>query len=202
MKGILVYIILIAVSISLYAQDVNLVNQSIKFVGTIFVITESNPLEKPESDLINNIFHTSLKEYSNKSSDSSNTQKILGIFNILYQNGDAFYSDSDEERRMKLRRAACFASIALLSDADRGFTFIQYAKFALIENNNKPNIEFIEDQYLGLLFIEIVFKYEDNQLNNDDLRAVREFINLHQTNMNAEIVAKAISLLDKFKKKI
>jgi len=202
MKGILLYIILIAVSTSLYAQDANLVNQSIEFVGTTFVITESNPMEKPESDLINNTFQTSLKEYLNKSSDSSNTQKILEIFNVLYQNGGAFYSDNDEERRMKLRRAACFASIALLSDNERGFTFIQYAKFALSENINKPNIEFIEEQYLGLLFIEMIFKYEDNQLNKDDLKAIREFINLHQTNMTTEIVAKAISLLDNFKEKM
>lgn len=198
MKRILISLMLISVTMGLYAQDVNLVKQSIEFVKLTFVIAEQNPMEKPESDRINNIFQTSLQEYYKKTNNAYNANRVLDIFNTLYENGGAIYSDSEEERRMKLRRAACFASIALLSDIDKGFTFIQYAKFALSENINAPNVEFIEEQYLGLLFIEMIFKYNDGQLNKNDLKIIREFIKLYQINMNKEIIDKAISLLNRF----
>ena len=201
MKAILIYLITVGFSISLYAQDSSLVNESIDFVRLTFVITESNPMEKEETDLINNMFYASLKEYQNNV-NKSDAKKVIDIFNILYQNGRAIYSDSDEERRMKLRRAACFASIALLSDIEKEYTFIQYAKFALSENTNSPNIEFIEEQYLGLLFIDVVFKYKDSQLNKNDLKFIREFININQANISIGIVNKAIGLLNSFEEKI
>jgi len=202
MKVILVYIILIIFSSSLCAQDSNLLNQSIKFVGLTFVITESNPIEKHESELINNTFQTSLKEYQNKASSSLKAQEVSSIFNVLYQNGSAVYSDTEEERRMKLRRAGCFASVALLSDIESGYTFIQFAKFALSENIDKPNIEFLEEQYLGLLFIEMIFKYEDNQLNKNDLKVIHEFINCHNKKLTMQIKTDAINLLEDFNTKI
>lgn len=195
MKRILISLMLISVTMGLYAQDVNLVKQSIEFIKLTFVIAEQNPMEKPESARISNIFQASLQEYYKKTNNASNANRVLDIFNTLYENGGAIYSDSEEERRMKLRRAACFASVALLSDIDKGFTFIQYAKFALSENINAHHVEFIEEQYLGLLFIEMIFKYNDGQLNKNDLKIIREFIKLYQINMNKEIIDKAISLL-------
>ncbi len=201
MEKVFFKFLLIAFSASLHAQDVKLLNHSIEFVGLTFVIRDSNPMEEPESDSINKIFQTALKEYQNKESDVSNTKKVLDIFNILYNNGASMYSDTEEERRMKLRRAECFASIALLSDIDKGFTFIQYAKFALAENLNTPNVEFIEEQYLGLLMLEVAFKYKDKQLNQNDLKTVREFIKCYQTNMSTEIPNKAMRLLNDFEQK-
>lgn len=201
MKKVFLNFLLIVVSASLNAQDVNLINQSIKFIGLILDISDSNPMEKPESDSINSIFQTALQEYQNKESDVTNTKKVLNIFKVLYNNSVSIYSDAEEERRMKLRRAECFASIALLTDIDKGLTFIHYAKFALAENLNTPNVEFIEEQYLGLLIMEVTFKYKDNQLNQNDLKAVREFVRLHQTSMNAETLNRATSLLKDFEQK-
>lgn len=202
MKRIPISLILILVTLGLFAQDANIVNQSIDFIRMTFIIAEQNPMEKPESDRINSIFQSSIQEYCKKTNKAANNDKILDIFNILYENGGAIYTDSQEERRMKLRRAACFASIALLSDNDKGFTFIQYAKFALSENINAPNVKFIEEQYLGLLFIEMTFKYDDGQLNQIDLKDILKYINLYKKNMDKVIIDKATSLLNRIEQEI
>lgn len=189
-----------AFSTSLFAQNNNLLSQSIQFIGSSFMIRETNPMEKPESDSINGILQTSLKEHINKQAGLS--KKILCIFDVLYKNGESLYSDSQEEIRAKLRRSACFASIALLSNIEKGFTFIEYAKFALSNDINNPQIEFIEEPYLGLLFIEVTLKYEDNQLSMEDLTKVFDFVNLHRDNLSTDMANQATVLLEAFKEKL
>lgn len=203
MKRIILNLILATFAVSLHAQDANLINQSIDFVGVSFVIKDSNPMEESVSNSINDIFKEALQEYKNKGSDTANSKRITDIFKLLYENGGSFYSDTYDVRRFKLRRAGCFASVALLSDIDRGFTFIQYAKFAISDNTDSPsNIEFVETQYLGLLFIETIFKYKDNQLNKSDLKNIRKFINDNLTKINSGITARAINLLNDFEQNI
>jgi len=197
MKKFFTTLSFIIVGVNLYSQEVTLIEQTIKFIGTTFLISETNPTEKPESDLINKLFEESLQEYQKKSDDTLKTSKVTEVFKILYRNGWAMYSDSEDERRMKLRRTACFASIALITNDDRKYTFIEYAKFTLAEKVG-THIEFREGQYLALLFIEIIFKYGDNEISNNDLKVIREFINLHKINLTLDVVTKALNLLDDF----
>ena len=196
MRKLLITLLFLAYSSGLISQDTTLINQSLQLAGSAFVFGESNPTEVPETDSINRILQASLTQHRIKHSGSS--KEISDIFRELYKNGGSAYSDSPDERRMKLRRAACFASIALLSCPDKGLTFIEYAKLTLSEDINNPKIEFLEGPFLGLLIIELVLKYEDGQINPENLKEVNDFVNLHQNNISPKIRDQPTRLINTF----
>lgn len=187
---------MIFLSTEIYSQDKGLINKSIQFISSTFIINDSNPMEKKESDSIESIFKESINQHINKNDKQFCDSEILEIFKILYDNGQSVYSDSDEERRIKLRRSLCFTSIALLSKIENSYTFIEYAKFTLSDNKTASCMEFLEEQYLGLLFIELVLKAEDNQLDKNDLKIVNEFIEKNKNNISTDVISKAKALLE------
>jgi len=83
MKKFFTTLSFIIVGVNLYSQEVTLIEQTIKFIGTTFLISETNPTEKPESDLINKLFEESLQEYQKKSDDTLKTSKVTEVFKIL-----------------------------------------------------------------------------------------------------------------------
>ena len=88
----------------------------------------------------------------------------------------------------------------MLSDYDTGLTFIDYAKYSLAGSIDEPDIEFLEAPFLGLLFIEILLKYENNELIESDLQVLERFIGQHKENLSKGIMQKSESLLSNYKK--
>ena len=180
-----------------FAQENELISNTSDLVIESLKINEINPTYQKESDSINDILKTSLALHlKHKKSD----QKVSKIFHQLYKNGSSIYSDSPEVRRMKQRRSVCFGSIALLSDYDVSLTFIDYAKYSLAGSIKEPDIEFLEAPFLGLLFIEILLKYENNELTENDLQVLELFISQHKENLSKEIIHKSENLLSNYKK--
>jgi hypothetical protein len=191
---ILLFIILSGCS---FAQENELISNTSDLVIESLKINEINPIYQKESDSINDILKTSLAlHFKHKKSD----QKVSNIFHQLYKNGSSIYSDSPEVRRMKQRRSVCFGAIALLSDYDVSLTFSDYAKYSLAGSIEEPDIEFLEAPFLGLIFIEILLKYENNELVGSDLQVLERFINQHKENLSKEIIHKSESLLSNYKK--
>lgn len=196
-------IILVFLFISeIYAvDDIGLRLSTINLAWEVLRIRENNPTHKQEAYKINNILKTSLDRYVKK--QKSSIKDITSVFETLYNNGVSEYEDSPDARRMKKRRALCFASIALRGKEENRITFIEYAQFALIRNISFKKIEEgLENEYLGLLLLKILLEYDDNQLAKDDLLRVREFIDLQSTNLAPEIIRNYNNLLNRYDQKI
>jgi hypothetical protein len=127
--------------------------------------------------------------------------KIIKVFRVLYKNSSSYYSDSPDERRLKSRRAACFASLALLSDLENGFTFVEYAKFSLAQNTMNPIFELLEEPYLGLMFLELLFKHEARQSIENDLSDLLIFIEKNEENLSKEIIKSANKLIKEYQER-
>lgn len=175
-----------------------LIKKTLNFVDESFVIHEFNPMHKLESDSITELLHSSMAAYLVCEED--NEDAINRVFKALHKNSSSYYSDSSEERRMKLRRAACFASLALLSGSENGLTYLRYAKFALIEDVKNPDLDLLEEYYLDLLFLELLFKYKDGQSIKSDLSDLKIFLEDNNKKFSNAFFVKANLLIDEFNK--
>lgn len=77
-----------------------------------------------------------------------------------------------------MRRSICFATIALLTDYDKAYTFLEYSKVSLIGSIDRPDDELLENQYLGLMIIEIMIKLENNKLTESDIDKIDNYLTL------------------------
>lgn len=96
---------------------------------------------------------------------------------------------------MKYSRALCFASIALLSKSEYRLTFIDYSYFSMMGSIESPNISLLEEQLLGLLWLEILIKVDEKVLTKTDLQKIKEYINLHSDNLSPSIKFKTNHLI-------
>lgn len=175
-----------------------LVKKILNFVEQSFVINEFNPIHKLVSDSIIELLHSSM--YSYLVCENNNEDAINRVFKVLHKNSCSSYSDSSEDRRMKLRRAACFASLALLSSSKNGSTYLKYAKFALIEDFKNSDLDLLEGYYLDLLFLELLFKYKDGQSIKSDLSDLKGFLDDNNNKFSNVFFVKANLLIDEFSK--
>lgn len=142
--------------------------------------TDFNPIHKTETDKLINELNKAIN--SNKIfSSAQNTIRIDSTFNKFYNYTTASYEDSPDYRRTKIRRMYCFAILALYSDLDKAATFIEYAKLSLIEKIDNPESEFMQDQMLGLYWLEILIEKEYNDLNLRDLEKLEDYLNKNET---------------------
>lgn len=186
------------------AEDNVISNKTALFAKELLYIYEQNPSEKEESNKINAIFVTSLNEYLAK--NKLKKQTLESVIHALYRNGLSEYSDSPERRRMRSRRALCFASIAMLGKMENRITFIKYAQYALIGKDlwpyEKPDFELLEKEFLGYLFLEMLIKRDNETLTNEDLLIVRDFINIHNKKLGHEIINTANGLLNSYRSEL
>jgi hypothetical protein len=142
--------------------------------------TDFNPTHKNKTDdLIKEFQYIINSDKIFKS--GQNHHRIDTVFKKLYNNATAIYEDSPDYRRFKIRRMYCFAILALYSDLDKASTFIEYAKLSLIETIDNPESEFMQNQMLGLYWLEILIEKENNDLNLGDLKKIEEYLNKNET---------------------
>lgn len=176
MRLLIIFICFAMLSLNLSAQDKKFLNKTALFIDSAFMVYEMNPSEKVISDSINKLFKLSLNSHVTRKNSLLVDRYISKLFRFLYKNGNALYSDRSEERRFKLRRSVCFASIALLSDSISYSTFIDYAKLSLYDRSMNSSLELLEESYLGLLFVDLFLKYENKDFNESDLNNIERFI--------------------------
>lgn len=198
MKQIIVYFMLFMSACSLRAQMGELPEQTLDLVKESYVIYESNPTHKLGSDSIMYLLHESMQSCFLSNDGKVDNEKVKTIFSLLYRNSSSLYSDSPEERRMKLRRAACFLSLALISDTEESLTYLSYAKFTLAENINNPKVELLEEPYLGLMFLELFFKLQAGDSFNQELLMLKDFIEKNKENISSEIMQSANRLIKEY----
>jgi len=198
MKRIAIVILLLLTCKFGYGVNEELVQECQSIIIKVFDIHEFNPIHQPVTDSIQNRFQDIFRERDNSRLSNTYNQHIETAFSDIYKNGIGEYEDSDDIRRMKMRRASCFASIALLSDYDKAYTFLDYAKFSLHESHGKPEAE-LEDQYLGLLLMEIVFLIEEDYLSAGYVTAVEEYLLENKQKIATDILLDTTDFLKKCK---
>jgi len=160
MKLKIFFIIFIVFCGTIFGQGNEKEVSELKVASRCFMYQEINPSEKEMSDSIIHLFLQSIENYKSQArKEEYIKQQIEILLNLLFENAQSFYADSDEERRMKVRRAAIYASLALLSDSDKGLTFIDYSKRSL-QNEACTVTEYLEETYLGVLILENLIKME------------------------------------------
>ena len=193
MKVLFLILISVLLNAKAYSQESKLRNDTADLIHSLLQIRELNPTEQQETDSINELFKFSLNFYFEKKMPEE--QIIEKAFQLLYRNGSSEYSDSPEERNMKSRRALCFASIALLSKSENRLTFIDYSHFSIVGKVENSNIILLEERLLGLLWLEILIKYDDKVLTKKDIQKMQEFIILQTPNLSPLIISKTNCLI-------
>ena len=126
--SIRVLVLLFFIVFAAFKQGNNHKEKAVKGLETYYQIYDQNPSELNESNLITQLLHKSINFYLNGGTGKERSKLKCDIFKSLDKSAYSYYSDTQEERRMVLRRGACIVSLALLSECDKSFTYLKYAK--------------------------------------------------------------------------
>lgn len=199
MKKIVTILIFGIICSSGYSDNLDLIVETQKLIHSTFDYSDSNPIHQPETDSIKGKFQEILLRRDRNNITGDYNSEIKSLFEWIYKNGYSTYEDSPDYRRIKMRRAFCYASIALISDHDKAYTFLEYAKLSIIENIDKPYYELLEDQFLGLLLIDIMLKIEENQLNRGDILKLESYLDLNKNMIVERNYSETKELIKKYK---
>jgi hypothetical protein len=174
-----------------FPQEKIIERQTQGFLHSVIFLDEINPIEKDASDSVNKLVHFAMIYFfENGPRDYRFKEKAL---EILLDNTRSYYDDSADKRRMETRRALCFIAMALYSEADSRMTFLEYAKCSFSGDKKDHERELLVEKFLGIAFLELLFKYGSNQLLKQDVFYVRELI--ETSYLDLQIKEKAIELL-------
>ncbi len=199
MKKLIPIIILLTVFSQNLTYGQDLMTDFKKVILKSFNYTDLNPIYKPESEMIQKKFDKILEDFGDNNVTKNSDSNIDTLFNWIYNNAICEYDDSPDSRRMKMRRAICFASIALISDSDKAHTFTEYSKLSIIGDIESPETELLENQYLGILLIETMLKYSQDNLNQNDLTILKEYLDENLELLNEKIYFETLRLIEKCK---
>lgn len=180
-----------------YSQNQDLIRDCQKLILKTFRYYDLNPVHQMETDFINSKFQTILLKRNKTTLTSDYNSEIESLFHLIYDNGTNEYEDSPDYRRLRMRRAICFASIALISDFHKAYTFIEYAKLSLLEHIDTPDDDLLEESFLGLMIIEIMLKIDENRLTVIDIDNLESYLNLKKEMIEKQIYDNSQVLIKK-----
>ncbi|MFP4241865.1 MAG: hypothetical protein ACLFTW_07830 [Chitinispirillaceae bacterium] len=168
-----------------------------KLILTCLEYTDFNPAHKPETEKIQNKFKQTLIKRDRRNLANDFTQDIDTLLRLSYENSLCVYEDSPDLRRYKMRRAYCFAAIALTADYNKAYTYIEFSKLALAESIDNPDYDLLENQYLGILLIELMLLKEEKVLSKHSLTKIKTFLDSNSGNISENIVTQTRNLIGK-----
>ena len=196
------FFLLMCASINSFSQSKSLVNKAALFITNALKTTEFNPTHYHETMYLYNAFCKAFKERNNPKNEYVYTHEIDTMFQLLYANAYNTYEDAPDIRRMKLRRAHCYAALALMAGEHKSKTFLEQAKLSLIEKIENPDMNLLEEPYLGLLFLEALINYENGYIDNDDLNHITKFLSIHKESISPQMYSKAKTIVNDFNAQI
>ncbi len=183
-----------------YAGEENLQNQTKELILKTLTYTDVNEIHQAVTDSIVRNFKHALLNRDVHHLVSSYTPQISDFFKQIYDNGYCIYEDPPDYRRMKIRRALSFASIAVVSDYNKAYTFIEFAKLALLEDVKMPYSELIEQQLLGLHLLGLLMQLEENILDETAVESVEQFLKSNRESFDLSVYMDTYKLLNQYKK--
>lgn len=185
-----------------FAGPRNLQDQTRELILKTLSYTDVNEMHGPATDSIVQNFKRALTDRNTSKLSTSYTPQISGYFKQIYDNGYCIYEDSPDYRRMKVRRAISFASIAAVSDYNKAYTFIEFAKLALIEDVKSPYSELIEQQLLGLQLLDLLMRLEENIIDEASIETVERYLKTNRESFDLSVYIETYELLNQYKKLI
>lgn len=88
-----------------------------------------------------------------------------------------------------------FVAIALLSEAESRLTYIEYSKCSIKGYADDFEVELLAHTFIGIYFLELLFKHEGQQLVRQDVEKVQHFLTTQSNKLYSQIKEKAIYLL-------
>lgn len=163
-----------------------------KFIlANLSIGKETNPSLQEESTEIDFILNKIVGNIDKKNKGYT----VRALFNLLYKNATSIFSDTPEIRCYAHRRATIFAMMAICADYDRSFTFINYAKFSLM---NGPRIEeFLESEFCGLLILQLLLEYKNGAVGSRD--ELDDFLIAHKQGLDSATIEDGKKILEIFK---
>ncbi|MCF1749692.1 hypothetical protein [Mariniradius sediminis] len=159
-----------------YSQNAELIANCEALIIKTFQYSDLNPAYQVESDSINQRFVNALMGRNRVNLNTDYNTEIEPILKAIYKNSRSEYDDSPDMRRYKSRRSICFATVALLSGFESADTFIEYSKSSLLGSVETPEIKLLENQYLGLLILELMLKIEGERLSGSDIEKLKQYL--------------------------
>ncbi len=177
-------LLLFSISQKIYGQNNSGEEINLKaLIAKCLDFNDSNPRERMASDQLIAAIKSAL--YSeNLFSSQENKSNIEEAFRKFYQYSDRLYQDSPDHRRAKIRRMLCMALLALYSDHYKAYTFVENAKLALVETIDNPDMELLENQMLGLYWLQILIAKEDQKLSKKEIDLVKDFMNKNREQLS------------------
>ena len=200
MKKSVIILMFYTIIIPASGNNIPFIEETKELVLRMFSIGEFNPIHQPETEKIQKKFQDILIHRNYKVTFKENNPEIDTLFKWLYDNSYCSYEDSPDIRRYKMRRALCFASVALLSDYDKAYTFIEYAKLSIIEHIKTPDVDLLENQYLGVLLMDLMLKMEEHQVYPEDLKTIENYLMVTKGKITKENYMDTNKLLTNLKK--
>ncbi|MDA3844297.1 MAG: hypothetical protein PF588_08035 [Candidatus Kapabacteria bacterium] len=131
-------------------------------------VPEANPTHAEESEKINAVFKSALSCHIGPQTVDTDSMRLI-VFELLYENAKNLYEDEPDVRRYIIRRAMCYASLALIAEEDKAGTFMKSAKFEFCDEDLSCNIELMENEYLCILWLDLLINFESGSLTKDRL---------------------------------
>jgi hypothetical protein len=200
MLRLILLVTIISFNFTVSGQDKKLVKETVDFIIQTYNVPEANPVHYKESGLIDSTFKTLLLDYFEiKKSGTEYSSSYL--FNLLFLNSISEFEDSPDIRRMKMRRSICFSCIALKADLLSAFTFIDYAKYSILDHCPDKIESDLETEYIGLLFFELLINTKrENYQNKNDIQRIKMFLSKNRTLINSRYLDKSEYLTGKYEK--
>ena len=202
MRNLTIMLILLGSTLIGYSGNSDLIKDCQKIIIRTFRYGDSNPIYQPETDSIQSNFQSILLRRGENNIVKNNSDEIKNLFDWLYNSCTNEYDDSPDYRRLKMRRAMCFASIGLISDFDKAYTFLEYAKVSIIGEIDNPDYELLEDSFLGLMIIETMLKIEENKLTKYDILKLEKYLSNKKDLLDKLDITETENLIMKCKLKI
>jgi len=198
MKHILIILIAGMISLPAISQRDDLLNKTQNLIIQCMEYKDFNPMHKPETDTVVNILKRNVSDRDTENLVLDYNKEIQHLFRLIYQNAENVYEDSPDYRRKKIRRAYCYASLALVSHYNKAYTFLEYAELSIMEDLDKPDFELLEGKLLGIYLIDLMLQFEENQLRKKQIQSVQQFLEAQKENINSKIYDESKELLQNY----
>lgn len=180
-----------------FSADGSLIRETRDLILKTVAFTDYNPIHQAESEMIQRKFQEILIARDIKNLAEGYTPEIDSLQRWAFELTYCFYEDGPDILRNKMRRAWCMAGTALLSDYDKAYTYLEFAKLSLLGNLEDPDVDLLVDAWIGINLIGIMMLMEEDALEIPDLTPLKTYLKTHQANISATIYTEALQLIQK-----
>lgn len=183
---IFVILFLCSLGINALAQKIDLTSHCKQLILQTYHYYDYYESLNEETDMLSDYFGKVLLNRDSNSITSEFTREAESLLFLFYENGQCSGEHSTDARRLRMKRSLCFSSLALTTKLDKSMLFLEYAKFSLIGNDQSFKDKMLADQYLGLLLLETLLRFECEDVTPAYLNNLEIFVIEHESDLDPQ----------------